>query len=238
MGEARQRKLERQAAREAAGGVDVERAAAAMRQVVGAVTDFNGADCLLYAHVGAELLRSLGLDARAVAGSAVWRVGDGDSDVISHAREINGMQFSQAGEAPAAMFHAWIEAPGLVIDFSTWTLREKAAQLDTADGGSTTVDWCPPFLWGPVESQARNPLDVLRAPHAGAFSYVRHADVEAIVLRPSPDFVRELGPLIFASQAAYAALGRGGKLRIIGVGADGGGQEEPAEKPLRPFPRA
>jgi len=230
----------RAAALAAAETIDQARAAAAVRQIVGAITDFHGADCLLYAHIGAELLRSMGLDAKPAAGSAAWRVGSGGTDVISHAREINGMQFSQAEQRKAAMFHAWIEAPGLIIDFSTCTLRAKAAQLDAADGGHTTVDWAPDFVWVSTSQPAstegtavRQPRAVLMAPDAGVFNYTRHADIEAITLECSADFAQSLATAVFSAQAAYAALGRGDTLKVIGVSLDGDLQEEPQEAPLQ-----
>lgn len=223
--------------------VDPARAAAAVHQVVQAVTDFHGADCLLYAHIGAELLRSMGLDAQVVAGSAAWRVGSGDSDVISHAREISGMKYSQADEQQSAMFHAWIEAPGLIIDFSTATLRNKAAQLDAADGGSTQVDWCPDYIWqsthtpppnpGPSGTPMRDPKAVLKAADAGAFNYTRHADIEAMVISKTAGIRDDIGPAVFGAQAAYAALCRGETINVIGLSPEGMPQSAPPESPLR-----
>lgn len=217
--------------------IDPGRAAAAVRQAVHAVTDYHGADCLLYAHIGAELLRSLGLDAQVVAGSAAWRVGSGNSDVISHARELNGTQFDQ-GDDEFALFHAWIEAPGLVIDFSTATLRNKARQLDAADGGSTQVDWCPDYLWQSTLASApsmgapmRNPKAVLMAAAAGAFNYTRYADIEAVVRGKIAAMRDDHGPTVFVAQASYAALCRGEKVNVICLSGDG--QSAPQETPLR-----
>jgi hypothetical protein len=147
MGQAKLKKQILERAAQQASQIDRNLLARAVRQVVGAATDFHGADCLLYALVGAAVLRELGVPAEAAAGSAVWRVGAGDSDVISHAREVAGPAFVQAGVSAAMQFHAWVEAPGLLVDFSTHTLPLKGAQLDAADGGKTTVDWAPEFLW-------------------------------------------------------------------------------------------
>lgn len=201
----------------------------AVQKVVSAITDFHGADCLLlYAHVGASLLRSLGINARPVAGSAVWRVGDGDADVISHAREIGGPKFVQQGAAQAHVFHAWIETDEAVIDFSTFTLRSKAQQLDAADGGSTTVNWCPSFIWQKKTSAIstngtplRQPRAVLMAPKSGAFNYTRHADIEAIALTPSKEFTDAIQSAFCGVELAYAAITRGEEMNVICVSEDG-----------------
>lgn len=234
--------------------IDVSRVAASVRQVIEAITDFHGADCLLYAHIGAGLLSSLGMkEVKAVAGSAAWRVGSGDADVISHAREINGMQFTQTESHQAALFHAWIETPDLVIDLSISTLRTKAAQLDAADGGKTSVDWCPDFIWysksrracvssvegGPTAKgdAVLRPRSVLMAPDAGVFNYTRHADIESFALPERGELEESLGTAVFAAQAAYAALGRGERINVIGVSEEGGLQEAPIENSLTQIDR-
>lgn len=216
------------------------RMAQAVRQVMSSLTYHSGADCLLYARLTAGLLRSLGIaDARVVAGSAAWRVGDGDTDVIAHARELAGGQlWVPDGVGQAAPFHAWVEVPSLKLlaDFTTWTLRDKARQLDAADGGRTSVDWCPDYLWiedreGPG-SWVRTPNHVRVAEHAGAFTYVRHADIEARALA-GVNSEEELAPKIQAVIIAYRAIKNGHTLHLFGVGEDGDVQEGPQERPLR-----
>lgn len=241
MGEAKRKKLAQLMAATGSrtlSATEINQVKDSVKQVVGAVTDYHGADCLLYAHVGADLLRSLGMDAKMVAGSAIWRIGSGDGDVISHAREINGAKYAQEGAQNAGMFHAWIEAPGLVIDFSTSTLRSKAKQLDEADGGTTQVDWCPDMIWhstitpDPKAGTAVNtPKNVQMAMNAGVFNYTRHEDIEAVVLQTSDELKQSMKNICFGAQAAYAAISRGETLRIIGLSEEGGGQEvapEPA----------
>lgn len=213
--------------------IDLDKAAQAVHQVVCAVTDFQGADCLLYAQVGVQLLNSLGLPAQAVAGSAAWRVGDGDSDVISHAREIQGPQFGPAG-GQALLFHAWVSLPGHIVDFSTATLAHKAKELDAADGGRTDVKWNPPYLCAQQES-CLPPRQVLMAPRAGAYAYVRHADIEAQAFQALVEAGPAFDQLDFAVQAAYAALLRGEQLRVFGVDRERGDlQEAPASRPYTP----
>lgn len=234
MGEAKL-KAQRAPAMEA---LDRNMVASAVRQVVSAITGFQGADCLLYAHVGAGLLRSLGIPVRAVAGSAVWRVGDGDSDILSHAREVNGQAYLPDDPyCPAAMFHAWIEGPRVLIDFSTCSLRDKAAALDAADGGRTNVLWAPEFLW--TEPKATNvmlhdAMAVVQAPKAGVCYYRRHPDIEQFVF--AEDLPVSMGQAIFAAQAAYSASLRGDRLQIIGVDENGDGQVVPAAKRFVPVP--
>lgn len=245
MGEAKLRKglvdVSRAALQAEGQGPEVPaRMAQAVRQVMNSLTYHSGADCLLYAQLTAGLLRSFGIaDARLVAGSAAWRVGVGDADVIAHARELNGEQlWLQEGAGQAAVFHAWVEVPSLklLVDFTTWALREKARQLDAADGGSTAVDWCPEYLWiedreGPG-SWVRTPDQVRVAKHAGAFTYVRHADIEQRVLASavSDD---ALATQIQAVCLAYRALKEGQTLQVFGVDVDGEVQEGPQERPLR-----
>lgn len=224
--------------------IQYEHVAAAVRQVASAVTSFHGADCHLYAHIGAALLNSLGYPVRVVAGSAIWRVGDGDSDVVSHAREIEGPQYSQAGTSGlnAAIFHAWIEGPGAVIDFSTFTLRRKAQQLDAVDGGHTEVTWCPDFIWESSTAirpavrsgkAQKTPRSVLMAPKAGVFNYTRHPDIESVVLKWNFDLEEALLSTTFAVKAVYAALCEGRSINVIGLAEDGSHQEEPSEAPLQ-----
>lgn len=225
MGEAKRKREQAEYYSQLLKRVDLNKAAQAVSQVVMAVTDFHGADCLLYAQAGALLLQAHGLPAEPVAGSAAWRVGDGDSDVISHARELRGPQFKpESGKA--LLFHAWVHLPGYVIDFSTSTLPRKARELDAADGGTTQVTWAPPFLCVPLSS-CRTPREVLMAPKAGVYAYVRHVDIEALVLpelRSDRLSARNLG---LATEHTYRALLAGNPIRVIGVDESGAFQEEP-----------
>lgn len=242
MGEAKRKKLAQANSPQVSTiqSIDMQSAAKAVQKVTTAVTDFQGADCLLYAHIGAGLLSGLGVPAKAVAGSAAWRVGDGDGDVISHAREINGAVFIQDGAQSAGMFHAWIETADHVIDFSTHTLRSKAKQLDAADGGTTTVAWCPDFLCIPkgapapssMGSALKKPLQVQQAPYAGVFNYTRHADIEAVVLEEKPEFQDFMQPALNGVRLAYNAIRAGNEFHVLGISKDGEMQEAAQSKPL------
>lgn len=196
----------------------------AVRKVVTAITDFHGSDCLLYAYIGAGALQTLGVDATVVAGSAAWRVGPGDPDTVSHAAEVEGQYYAAEGATRAALFHAWVEAPGLLVDFSTHTLRMKAQELDRMDGRNTQVDWAPDFLWlTPSTSQGRlpRPQQVVQAPGPGVFSYVRHPEIEKLALsheNVKGDFFAAIQSAVMAYQAALA----GNQIEVHGFDPDTG----------------
>lgn len=233
MGQAKLKKLQLEKARVQSRQIDHKLLARAVRQVVGSSTGFHGADCLLYAIIGARALRELGIPAEPVAGSAVWRVGPGDSDVISHAREVSGAVFAQAGVPQAMQFHAWVEAPGQLIDFSTHTLHEKAAQLDAADGGQTSVNWAPDFIWIDQAAQygrCNTPREVVKAPSEGQFCYVRHADIEAKAFKA--EHVSGVEGSVAATMTIYAGLLRGEEMRVISVDPEGALQVEPESQQL------
>lgn len=192
--------------------------AEAIRKVVGATPSFYGADCVAYALVGTEVLRRMGFDAKPIAGSAAWRVGPGDGDVLSHAVELHHQSsgaFAPNHLCEAGMFHAWIEFGAEIVDFTTYNFRDKARQLDAADGNKTLVQWAPEFLW--TTRKACSPLSVVaNGETVGAFSYVRSPAIEAVVLYGNPDFDSEgMADTVFT---VLAMLKSGQKVRVIGVG--------------------
>lgn len=197
---------------------DVQLIAHAMRQVIGATTEGYGADCVAYALTGAEVLRRMGHDANAVAGSAAWRVGPGSGDAITHAVELHETGpgvYSPAHSDNAAVFHAWIEVGTHYVDFTTFSLRDKAKQLDAADGMVTVVEWCPDYLV--VDRQSCLPLDAVPAGlREGLYSYVRHAHVEKAILGE----VKEFDTDTFASMVQM--LARSGPQAVaFSIGPDG-----------------
>jgi hypothetical protein len=210
--------------------VDREALAKAMKLVVHAITDFHGVDCLLYAKIGAGLLTKLGVPAQAAAGSAVWRVGPGDSDLITHAPELGGAMFVPASaQGQAGMFHAWIEVGDLVIDFTTHSLVDKARMLDEADGGTTQVDWCPPSLWLD-KSEMLTMQEVRDHRDAGVCTYVRKEAVEKVVLGGMDE--AKLETAVLAALQAYRSVVAGHEVQVIGLGEDGT-QTEPAPVALQ-----
>lgn len=198
--------------------------AKAIRQVVGATTSFHGADCIAYALVGAEVLRRMGFSAKAVAGSAAWRVGPGEGDVLSHAVEFHHQStgaFAPNHQSKAGMFHAFIECGSDFVDFTTYSFHEKARQLDAADGGKTDVRWAPEFLW--IERKTCSSLNaVANGFSEGVFCYMRKPAVEAIVLAENPDFdAAGMADTVFS---VLNLMKSGHQVRVLGVG-DGEVQE-------------
>jgi hypothetical protein len=115
----------------------------ALRKLASAASLQFGSDCFLHAELGRLLMQDHGFDCRRVLGFAAWRVGDGDGDVISHTDKTQGYLLHGAKGFP---YHAWLEFSDFIIDFTTYQLARKAAELDALDGGHTTVEWCPQCL--------------------------------------------------------------------------------------------
>lgn len=200
---------------------DLSLLAGAMHQVTGSITAAYGADCLMSSLLAAEVLRQLGHDARAVAGSAAWRVGKSDGDVITHAMELCGQSaghFVPAGtNVPSGLFHAWVEIGDDLVDFTTVTLREKARILDQMDGGTTTVDWAPDVLWV-HRASCRSFREVANGFDVGAYVYVRHEEIERVVFpRMQPFHVESPAAVVLT---ALDRLKAGELVRVIGVGGD------------------
>lgn len=196
--------------------------AIAIHKVIGSITAAYGADCLMSSMVAAEVLRQMGHDARAVAGSAAWRVGKGDSDVITHALELVGQSsahFMPAdGEVPAGLFHAWVEIGDQIVDFTTGTLREKARILDRMDGGTTVVDWAPDVLWVD-RSTCKSFRQVANGFDVGVYAYVRHEQIERTVFPLMQDFNAKSPASV--ALAALAKLKAGENVSVVGLGDDG-----------------
>ncbi len=146
MGEAKRRQLQAPAQAETLAKLRQasERVSSALQRLATASSAQFGGDCYFHAELGRLLLQDLGFEVRRVVGLAAWRVGAGDGDVIAHVTGIPG--HLPVGEAGLA-YHAWLAYGDHVIDFTTYQLRQKAAALDSMDGGTTTVDWCPPMLF-------------------------------------------------------------------------------------------
>lgn len=157
----------------------------AISQVCTIVSAAPGADCMLYAGIGAEVLNSLGYSAIAVAGSAAWRIGPGDGDCIAHAMELLP-QISTVEVRPnsplVGLFHCWIESEGTIIDFTTGSLVMKAKSLDKIDGGYTQVLWSPDYLLT-SEKKLTSLVEVCQGVEIGSHSYVRHKELESIVFK-------------------------------------------------------
>lgn len=213
MGEAKRRKLAA-AAMVKPSDADLGVLCQALLQVLGAVTSFQGSDCIAYALVGAEALRRRGVHATPVAGYSTWRVGPGDGDVISHNPTHTSNAFAPGGSLKAGMFHAWIRCGEVLVDFTTSQLEHKALLLDQSDGGKTDVQWSPPYLWV-AASTCMSPEAVAAAAGPGVYSYVRSRQVEDLVLADTASF--DANGLADSVDLAMTAL-ENGNLLVFGVG--------------------
>lgn len=159
----------------------VERISTVIQKLATAASSHLGADCYLHAELGAELLRGSGFEAQLVVGYAAWRVGPGDGDVISHGPHTQG--FLPAGAQQGLPYHAWLELHGVVIDLTTYQLQRKARELDAADGGQTSVMWCPDFLVLP-RFDIRQHRQVANALRPGVAYYEARPELNTI-LKPA-----------------------------------------------------
>lgn len=140
MGEAKRKKESAQSLSAIPDDV-LNRVSAAIRKVASAASSQFGGDCYFHAAAAQQLLKEQGFETSLVIGEAAWRVGDGDGDVISHV--LSNQTILMPGAFP---YHTWLRYGYQVLDFTTYQLEEKAAQLDALDGQHTTVDWCPDYL--------------------------------------------------------------------------------------------
>lgn len=113
-----------------------------VRQFLTAASNHFASDCLLHSELARVLMADVGIEARTVVGFAAWRLGPGDGDVIMHVpRNPDALPTQQE-----VLFHTWLELDFLIADITTYQLRFKAESMDTADGGHTSVRWCPDFI--------------------------------------------------------------------------------------------
>ena len=146
----------------------------AIRRLATAASGNFGSDCYMHSALAQNLLTRLGFDSTLVVGYAAWRVGAGDSDVIMHA------PLPHMPPQPGVAFHVWLELDSRLLDFTTYQLPQKAAQLDALDGGTTKVQWKPLYLSAPKSSVSllRNVVQL----RAGLYYYAREAELEARVI--------------------------------------------------------
>lgn len=169
MGEAKRKKADLAPLTEAA-----TRVGAALRKLATAASGSFGGDCYLHAELGRQLMADLGFNCERKTGYAAWRVGPGDGDVISHTDQAQG--YLPPG-AQGFAYHTWLEVSGHILDFTTYQLKRKAAELDAMDGGHTQVAWCPDFLLINKHS-LRTYRQVAQAPTAPAIFYEARSNVD------------------------------------------------------------
>lgn len=179
MGEARRKRALAQQLNEQHAALDaaVQQVAHALRRLAEAASAMLGSDCYTHAELGRVLLGDLGFVFETRVGAAAWRLGSADGDVVSH---IPG----QAGHIPPGArgfaYHAWLEAGDWLVDLTTYQLRQKAVELDKADGGRTNVDWCPDYLLL-RRSQVLTHRQVAKAPDAGGAYYEASPQLAALM---------------------------------------------------------
>jgi hypothetical protein len=159
---------------------DIPRLSSPIRRLATAASGNQGSDCYIHAAIAQALLSRLGVEAKLAAGYAAWRVGDGNSDIIMHA-PVAGMVPKPGGLA----YHVWLQIGDYILDLTTYSLRSKAGNLDKLDGGHTTVDWCPDFLF--VEMGSVSSMGDVRMLEAGLYCYSRVPAVEVKVIEGAPE---------------------------------------------------
>lgn len=179
MGEAKQRAQREAAQRARFGSIDFPRVAAAVRKLMTAASAQPGSDALQHAGLARHLLALEGLDSDVVIGFAAWRVGPGDGDVVIHGGGHDPSVTVVRQRENELGYHAWLETGGHVFDVTTYQLAAKAADLDRLDGRSTTVSWCPDFVWVPKAEIAS--FVRVRQETAGLMYYERDAYLQSVV---------------------------------------------------------
>jgi len=180
VGQAKIRAAMRQKTEEQIAGFDFQQLASAIHRLVDAAGTHQGVDCYTQALLASEILLRHGITAEIAVGFAAFRVGNGDGDVITHA-PMPGMSY----QPNAAAYHAWVEIGDWIFDTTTSQLRQKAADLDALDGGTTTVDWCPDYLL--VQKSSVPSFRQVSCEHAGMYFYERRQDIERLILSTAPE---------------------------------------------------
>lgn len=209
--------------------VAMDNLAQAIRKVLMHQSVLAGAGGVLYAHVGAWALQRLGLvQAKAVAGGALWRVGEGARDFVCHDYQANQPQpcvpwyATGGGALPSSMVHAWVQCGGFILDFTTFSLPMKAKALDSTYGEATHVRWAPDYLC--VTRADCLPADKVRQScDAGVFSYRREESVEQKLLAFSgEDGERQARGYVDTVLQVFQMLQQGSSVEVLGVDANSG----------------
>lgn len=183
MGEAKRRKAHQQETDQALKDVDMRRVASAVSKLCRASSDQLGSDCLTQAGLAQYVLKQLGIESTLEIGYAAWRVGPGDGDVITHLPLPNVAQISPR-HVP---YHAWLRVGSKIFDVTTSDLQYKARQLDALDGGSTTVQWAPPFLF--VDPSEVSALEKVTQDTPGLFFYRPDSTLRRLILSEKDQIV-------------------------------------------------
>ena len=184
--------------------------ATAVRTIATTASSRLGTDCIWHALACQHLLAHEGITARLVAGYAAWRVdGQDPGAVVCHHVEGSAVAVGTGG----FLFHVWVSCGGQVFDATTYQFRQKLATLDAADGGQTTVSWCPEYLL--VERTDCQPWRSVRdGSEDGLFCYDA---IPAIGVQVSghPDTHLDAEDTVLLEQV-YAQVKAGNTLVVIG----------------------
>lgn len=179
MGEAKRNAAIRNAQNEALAKIDISRVASAIRKLATATSSQLGSDCYTHAVIAKEILKRLDIDASIKVGTAGFRVGDGDGDVILH--KVTPGIVPQPG---SVAYHVWLQIGSYIFDPTLYQIPAKAESLDQLDGGHTNVTWAPDYLLAPVSSVSTF-KDVTQL-HAGLYHYSEDKSLTEQIMSNAP----------------------------------------------------
>lgn len=184
MGEASKKRRVQDLAMEKLGKVDLSRLAKAVRSVSVASSESLGRDCFIHAWLAQEVLKTHEIASVIEVGFSAWRVGPGDGDVITHHCSEEFIEKIAEGipSGDGKMhlpYHVWLEVAGHILDLTTYQLPLKAMLLDRSDGGETSVEWCPDFLFEPIDRISS--FENVKQYEAGLFYYKKSPPLKKVV---------------------------------------------------------
>ena len=147
----------------------------AIRKLFESASDSLGFDCYSHHAIASAALTMLGVPNELCIGYAAWRVnGEAPHGVVAH-HTVNSFTFKS--DSTAILYHSWLKVGPEIVDFTTYQLPMKAAELDAIDGKHTIIEWAPDYLW----SLAKNGVSytaVREGYIAGLFHYRRDMGLE------------------------------------------------------------
>ncbi len=139
-------------------------------------------NCTAYSYIINLVLSELGIKSSIVLGYAAWRTGKKAHDTIANFPEC----VTFTGAADGINIHSWIEIESNILDFTTYQLKQKAQNLDMADGFITNVKWCPNYLFTP-KSNLLSLTKVTDSYKVGVYGYQKVQNLEAVDIYESKD---------------------------------------------------
>jgi hypothetical protein len=183
MGEAKRRKLAgtypTQISDQTFSAAEREQIAAVARSLDVIIPEPGGL-CLYRALAGQAALRVLGVTAQLAVGGMIYRAGPNPlRDHFAFAGPDGGIAFHEG----ALLGHVWLDASGVLIDFSPGDWVAVVSRTpDAGNAAQEPVQWTappPPFFWGPRTNFQPSP-GLLVPPQPGqAWYFGRTADAAA-----------------------------------------------------------